>query len=165
MEKGMGTLISTVQDHFTRTWNMLAEMIDNIPDQEWTKGDMIPARHVVHIVVGADVFVGDIPLDQYDPTGFLGTEARAGGPWNFAPEELWSKKVALSKLAEMRETVEQSLANLDDAALLEPETVHPWTGQTRMGKMIYELRHIQHHLGAISAELKRRGIQPFRRWD
>jgi hypothetical protein len=165
MEKGTGTLISTVQDHFARAWGMLAEMIDNIPDREWTKGDVVPAQHVVHVIVGANVFVGDVPLDQWDPTEFLGTEARAGGPWNFSPEELWSREVALSKLAEMRETVEQLLAKLDDASLLEPETVHPWTGQTRMGKMIYELRHIQHHLGEISGELKRRGFKPFRRWD
>jgi hypothetical protein len=165
MERGTDTIISTVHDHFSRTWNMLAEMIDNISDEEWTKGDMVLAQHVVHVIVGANVFVGDIPLDQWDPTEFLGTEARAGGPWNFSPQELWSREVALGKLAEMRELVAQSLARLDDAALLEPETVHPWTGQTRMGKMIYDLRHIQHHLGAISAELKRRGIKPFRRWD
>jgi len=140
-------------------------MIDNIPDEEWTQGEPVPAQHVVHIVVGADVFVGDIPLDEWNPTPFLGTEARPGGPWNFGPEELWSREVALGKLAEMRERVARTLAQLDDADLLAPETVHPWTGQTRMGKMIYELRHIQHHLGAISTALKRRGIQPFERWD
>jgi hypothetical protein len=160
-----GVLISTVRDHFGRTWDMLEEMINSIPDKVWIQGDMLAARHVVHVVVGANVFVGDIPLDQYDPTGFLGTEARAGGPWSFRPEELWSKAVALSKLAEMREIVAQLLAKLDDGALLEPETVHPWTGHTRIGKMSYELRHLQHHLGAISAELKRQGIRPFKRWD
>jgi hypothetical protein len=73
--------------------------------------------------------------------------------------------VALSKLAEMREIVGKSLARLDDVALLEPEIVHPWTGPTRMSKMIYWLRHIQHHLGEISAELRRQGIKGFRRWD
>jgi hypothetical protein len=144
---------------------MLAEMINSIPDEQWIEGNVTPAQHVVHIVVGANVFVQDIPLDEWDPTEFLGMEAQAGGPWNFSSEELWSRKVALSKLADMRETVAQTLAKLDDAALLEPETVHPWTGQTRLAKMIYDLRHIQHHLGAISAELKRRGIVPFKRWD
>ena len=99
---------------------MLAEMIDNIPNEEWTKGDMLPAKHVVHIIVGANVFVDDISLDQWDPSEFLGTEARAGGPWNFAPEELWSKKVALSKLDEMRETVERSLARLVRARTIAP---------------------------------------------
>ena len=64
MGTGTDTLISTVQDHFTRAWKMLAEMIDSIPDEEWTRGDVVPAQHVVHIVVGANVFVRDIPLDQ-----------------------------------------------------------------------------------------------------
>jgi len=144
---------------------MLGEIIGNIPDDRWIQGDMMLAKHVVHIVVGADVFVNDIPLDEWNPVPFLETDARPGGPWNFAPDELWSKQVALAKLAEMRERVTQSLDRLDDAALLEPETVHPWTGQTRLGKMIYDLRHIQHHLGAISAKLKQVGIQPFERWD
>ena len=111
------------------------------------------------------IYVNDIPLAQWDPGAFLETEARPGGPWNFTPDEIWSKQVALAKLSEMRERVMRSLDRLDDAALLEPETVHPWTGGTRLGKMIYELRHIQHHLGAISAELKRQNVRPFERWD
>ena len=65
------------------------------------------------------------------------------------------------KLAEMRERVTQSLDRLDDVALLDPESVHPWTGDIRLGKLLYELRHIQHHLGAISEELKSHGIKPF----
>jgi hypothetical protein len=48
---------------------------------------------------------------------------------------------------------------IDDAALLEPEKVHPWAGQTRMGKLLHVLRHSQHHLGEVSAELIRRGIK------
>ncbi len=43
--------------------------------------------------------------------------------------------------------------------LLEPEKLHPWTGQTRMCKMLYVLRHTQHHLGEVTAELSRRGIK------
>ena len=37
--------------------------------------------------------------------------------------------------------------------------MHPWTGQTRMDKMLYVLRHSQHHLEEINAELSRRGIK------
>jgi hypothetical protein len=62
-------------------------------------------------------------------------------------------------LADIRATVEERLTKLDDAALLEPEKVHPWAGETRMGKMLYVLRHGQHHLGEMSAELSRRGIK------
>ena len=161
----LNPLLSSVQDHFRRTWDMLAEIIGNIPDDQWTLGEMMPAKHAVHVIVGADVFVDDIPLDQWDPGAFLEMEAREGGPWNFAPDELWDKQVTLAKLAEMRERVTQSLNRLDDAALLKPESVHPWTGDIRLGKLLYELRHTQHHLGAISEELKRQGIKPFKRWD
>jgi hypothetical protein len=80
-------------------------------------------------------------------------------------EELWSKELALQKLAEMRAIVDRRLAELDDAALLEPESVHPWTGSNRLGKMLYDLRHVQHHLGEISGELRRRGIKGLERWD
>jgi tricorn protease-like protein len=70
---------------------------------------------------------------------------------------LW--ETALVKLVDIRATVEERLTKLDDAALLEPEKMHPWTGQTRMGKTFYMLRHIQHHLGEVNAELCRRGIK------
>ena len=68
-------------------------------------------------------------------------------------------------LAEMRERVSDALSRLDDAALLEPEQVPPWTSDIRLGKLLYALRHLQHHLGAISTELKRQDIKPFARWD
>jgi hypothetical protein len=168
VEKGTDTLVLAVKDHFAREWDMLEELIGNIPDDEWTKGvvgQVIPVQHVVHIVVGADAFVGDIPFEEYDPSEFLGQEAKEGGPWTITPEELWSREVALQKLVEMGAIVDGLLTELDDAALLKPEEVHPWTGQTRMGKMLYTLRHIQHHLGELDAELSRRGIKGYRRWD
>ena len=89
MEKGTEPLISAVRDHFARQWDMLEEMIGNIPDEEWMrggKGQVVPVQHVVHVVVGADVFVGDIPFEQYDPTEIIKTPAwssdgHARGRW------------------------------------------------------------------------------------
>lgn len=167
MPEGTNPLMSSIVNHWAREWAMLEELIGNIPEDEWfTAGSdgICPAHHIVHIVVGADVFVRDIPFDQWNPTAFW-AGARPGGPWNMAPEELWSKELALQKLAEMRAIVDQRLDELDDEALCAPESVHLWTGQNRLGKMLYDLRHIQHHLGEISGELRRRGIKGFERWD
>lgn len=108
---------------------------------------------MIHVLVCDDIFTGDTPLDQYDGKLF---EVRE---WGTPPEELPGRQVALSKLADVRAIVEKRFAKLDDAALLEPESVHPWAGQTRMGKMLYVLRHSQHHLGEKNAELSRRGIK------
>lgn len=157
MEKGTDILVSSFVDRWVRTWKMWEEMIQSIPDAEWTKGEidyLIPARHLIHVAVGDDVFSLDAPFDQYDHLQWFGV-----GEWGTSPEELPSKEVALAKLADIRATVEARLTKLDDAALLEPEKAHPWTGQTRLGKLLYNLRHIQHHLGEVNAELIRRGIQ------
>ena len=136
---------------------MWEEMINSIPDDEWTTGDvdyLVPARHLVHVLGCVDLFTGDTPFEQHDPAGLFGVVE-----WGTPPEELPGGRVALAKLAEMRMVVEERLAELDDAALLESETLYPWTGQNRMGRMLYVLRHTQHHLGEVNAELSRRGIK------
>jgi hypothetical protein len=150
-------LVSSVKDQWARTWAMWEEMIRSISDEEWTKGDidyLIPARHLIHVAVGDDVFSSDTPFDEYDHLQWFGV-----GEWGTSPAELPSKEVALEKLADIRATVEARLAKLDDAALLEPEQAHPWIGQTRVGKWLYNLRHVQHHLGEVNAELIRQGIK------
>jgi hypothetical protein len=156
VEREKNTLVQSFMDQWARTWQMWEAMIRGIPDAEWTKGDidyLIPARHLIHVAVADDFFSADTPLDQYDSLGLFGVE-----DWGSSPDELPSKEAALDRLAEIRSTVEERLARLDDAALLEPETVHPWTGLTRLGKLIFNLRHVQHHLGEVNAELIRRGM-------
>ncbi len=159
MEKGTDTLVSSLKDQWARTWKMWEELIHSIPDDEWRKGDvdyLIPARHLVHVMHADDAFTGDTPFDQYDRLKWFGVRK---GEWETVPEELPSKETALATLADTRATFEERLTKLDDAALLEPEKAHPWAGQTRMSKLLYNLRHTQHHLGEVNAELIRRGIQ------
>jgi hypothetical protein len=153
-------LVSVLQDQWTRVWDMWEEMIHTIPDDEWRKGDvdyLIPARHLVHVLTCDDALSEEIPLDQYQDFKLFDVRE-----WGTPAEKLPNRRVALSKLAEVRAAVGEKLAKLDDAALLEPEKVHPWTGQTRMGKLLYVLRHSQQHLGEVNAELSRRGIKKVR---
>jgi len=157
MEKETRTLVASFVDQWARTWSMWEAMIRSIPDAEWRQGDndyLIPARHLIHVAVGDDVFTSDTPFDGYDPLQRFGV-----GAWGTSADELPGKEAALAKLAEIRAAVEARLAELDDAALLEPEQAHPWTGPTRLGKLIYNLRHVQHHLGEVNAELIRRGLE------
>jgi hypothetical protein len=157
VERNDDTLVKSFIDQWARTWQMWEEMIRSIPDDEWTKGDidyLVPARHLIHAAIADDVFSADTPFDQYDNLKWFGV-----GEWGTSPDVLPSKEAALDKLADIRSTVEKRLSKLNDAALLEPETTHPWTGPTRLSKLIYNLRHIQHHLGEVNAELMRRGIE------
>ena len=45
------------------------------------------------------------------------------------------------------------------ATLLAAETMFPWTSSLILGKAIYNLRNVQHHVSEMSLELTRRGYQ------
>lgn len=161
MEKETDALVSILRDQWSRVWDMWQEMIHIIPDDEWDQGDLgylTPARHTIHVLDCAYVLTGDLALDQYDPAEWYGAEVQAS-PFDLPAEILWSKERALTKLAETRAIVDEKIVGLNTAALLEPERAHPWAGPTRMDKMLYVLRHSQHHLGAVEVELSRRGIK------
>ena len=135
---------------------MWRQEIANIPELEWRRGEvdyLIPARHLCHVVVTADFYTGDTPADRYDWNRLF------DGDWEgMSPEQLPDKDTALQALDRMREHVGAHLRALDDEALCAAETLAPWTGPTVMHKTLYWLRHFQHHLGEMHAELRRRGI-------
>jgi len=72
---------------------MWEEMIHSIPDEEWVRGEidyLIPARHLIHMTVGEDVFSGDTPLNESDQTRWFGVPA-----WETAASDLLGKEAAL----------------------------------------------------------------------
>ena len=161
MRRKTSALASVLQEQWLRVCEMWDQIIRIVPDEEWAKGEigyLVPARHAIHALDCAYVLTGDFPLDEYDPAEWYGTQVTAS-PFEIPAEILWSKQAAVTKLAETRAILKNRLAGFDDQTLLEPEKAHPWAGPTRMDKMLYVLRHTQHHLGAVEAELSRRGIQ------
>ncbi len=141
-------LVACVKDQFARVWDTWDALVRSIPDEAWSRGDidyLIPARHLVHVVVFADAFIGEIPLDGYDGLQLFGV-----GEWGTPPEQLPSRETALDRLAAIRKVVDDQLMTLGAVDLLAPETTHPWTGQTRLDKM--------------NAELVRRGSDGVKHW-
>jgi hypothetical protein len=58
---------------------------------------------------------------------------------------------------DVRAFTAQVLGNKTDAELLTPESAHPWTGQTYLGKLLYVMRHTQQHIGDINRVLRLNG--------
>jgi hypothetical protein len=136
-------------------------LIRSIPDDEWARGELgylTPARHAIHVLDCAYVLTGDFDPDRYDPAEWFGAEVQAS-PFDIPSKILWSKEKALAKLAETWAILDERVTRFEASTLLEPEMAHPWAGPTRLDKMLYVLRYTQHHLGAVEAELSRRGIQ------
>ncbi len=151
------TILAALENHLERTFEMWNEQIGHVPEDLWRTGDvdhLIPARHLCHVVVSADFYTGTTPLDQFNWNKFF------DGDWeDMSPDKLPNKETSLQKLAEVRTIVCDRLAALNDDALLAAETLFPWTGPTLLDRMLYLLRHCQHHLGVLNAELRRRDIK------
>jgi hypothetical protein len=161
MEKESNQLVNILKDQWSRVWDMWEELIHIIPADEWGKGEvgyLAPARHVIHALDCAYVLTGDLSLEEYDPSEWYGAKVEEN-PFEIPAEILWGKETALERLNETRGILEDRFSGLDAESLLEPEEVHPWSGQTQMDKMLYVLRHTQHHLGAVEAEMCRRGLR------
>ena len=154
-------ITEALADHFDRACQMWQEEIENTPEEEWRTSDvdfLIPARHLCHVLVSADFYTGDAPMEQYDWNKFF------DGDWEgMPPEQLPDKARALEVLAKVRDIVLARLGKINDADLAAKQSHAPWTGETLMHKLLYWLRHHQHHVGELHAELRRRGI-PRARW-
>jgi len=153
--------ISTIENQFSRLCHMWRDEIKNIPDDEWRKSDidyMIPARHFCHVMVSADFYTNEYSVEDFD------WNALCGGDWESIPnEQLPAKHEAIQILNDIQSLVESRLQKLNDDDLQEKEKIAPWAGDSVIEKMIYWLRHFQHHLGEVHAELRRRDI-PRAKW-
>jgi uncharacterized damage-inducible protein DinB len=150
-------LMKAIEDQFHRTFEMWKEEIRNIPAKEWRKGEveyLTPARHLCHLVVTADYYLSGKSPEEYDWSCYF------GGDWESMSEnELPAKSTALKKLSDFEKVMFSRLAQLNDEDLLEKEKQSPWTGENLAGKLLYLLRHSQHHVGEMHAELRHRGIK------
>ena len=150
-------MVKAIEEQFHRVFFTWREEVKNVPVGEWKKGDvdyLIPARHLVHILEAADFYVSDKSVDEYEWGKLF------GGDWEeMKPKELPSKKVALEQLMKVKRFITSRLRKLDDKALYQKEKQSPWTGPILGAKLIYVLRHCQHHVGMTHAELRHRGIK------
>lgn len=149
--------VKAIEDQFRRTFQMWKEEMKNIPAREWRKGDidyLVPARHLCHLIITADYYLGDKSPEEYDWNCYF------GGDWEaLTPDQLPRKADAMRRISEFESIMMSKFADLTDEDLFKKETQSPWTGRNLAGKLLYLLRHSQHHVGEMHAELRRRGIR------
>lgn len=153
----MNTCITAaLREQFDRTWAMWRAEIGNIPAAEWRRGEidyLIPVRHACHVLETVDFYTGELPADHF-PWG-----QRYDGDWEGSPAaSLPDRPALLALLDDVTELFDARLAALTDEELCAPAPTFPWAGGSRLSCLLYLLRHTQHHLGELHAELRRRGL-------
>ncbi|WAH36104.1 DinB family protein [Alicyclobacillus dauci] len=79
-------------------------------------------------------------LDELDPAGIL-------------PERVYSKDEMLQYLQECREKCHDTIMSLNDEDVREPCGLD-WLPVTRAELLLYNLRHVQHHVGQLNLLLR-----------
>ena len=150
----MATIGEELAEQFRRSWLMLRGAVDECTDEIWRTDDgpeKAPARWALHVIEAADFYIGESP-DSFRWSG------RFEADWEGAPaERLPSRDQILEYLSEVEPRMDDWLRGLSDEALTSQPNPFPWTGATPLGRMLYLLRHNQHHIGQMMVALERRG--------
>ncbi len=153
------TISDSLQRQFERVWESLREAIGNCPDRQWKKGDpavRIPVRQACHMIGAVEMYAGEKRF-AWDrrfgrPVGDFSSDLPAA--------DLPGKDETLEYLDEMRAHTQTWLGKMSDEKLLSPQRSNRHTGDTYLERVVYMLRHSQHHRGEMNAELRRRGLAP-----
>ncbi|WP_309719746.1 DinB family protein [Armatimonas sp.] len=138
-----------------RQWTMFRMTIGRLTDEQWYAGEhpgLVPARIAFHALQWADFYI------QSDPSAF-DTKARFGVDANDDPATLPSRAALRTYLDDIAARTDTHLRSLDDAALLEEETLFPWCGAIVMERVLYTFRHTTYHLGELSYALRVHGAK------
>lgn len=160
MTEPQNPIVSSLIDNFGRAWTMWRDAIQAFPEGDWRKGDvdyLIPVRHAYHMLMTTERYTCGLPGDEYMRVRQHGLD------WLGDTDMLLDKDEMLEHLAWAHRQVEKWLQSLGDEGLLSTERLYPHTGQLVLGRALYLLRHLQHHLGDLEDEITRRGY-PGARW-
>lgn len=154
-------LVRELADQFRRQWSTLRESVNAVPDDQWRAGEhihLVPARLAYHIFGGTEVYARSTSYEEFRRDRVF------GGDWQvMGAEELPDRAAALRHIDALEKAVERWLSSLEDEGLLTTNDGFPWTGEKKLGRALYLLRHTQSHMGEMNAELRRRGL-PRGKW-
>lgn len=156
-DKGMSDtpMAAEVKDHFARAWNMLIAAAGNFGDNGWRVADdarIQPARIACHVLMAAERYTW-----TGEPDTYLDQRVHSFDWQEDAVTTFPGREDCLRLLQDMKG---RCLAWVDgfENGLSAEKPAWPWTGKTALGQALYHLRHLQHHLAELNAELRRRGL-------
>ena len=141
------------KENYLALLKMLEQTIKLCPDKLWADYTLKPQfwQEVYHTLYYLDFYFGGNwkqKPERFDVEENLGE----------APETVLSKKELLGYLDEMREKCVSVLDNLTNEEL-QGKNSYFWTGATLSHKLVYNIRHSQHHVGKINEILRVNGIE------
>jgi hypothetical protein len=150
-------IVDDLADQYRRAYKMLHVVIDSIPTDKWITGitdSCVPARIAYHAVEALDFFFSGKTASDFT------WGHRFNGSWEDLPgESLPTKEEMVAYVKETEARVGEFFENTTDGELLKPFELYDWSGTTRLGQLVYALRHTMHHQGELAVLQLHAGVE------
>jgi hypothetical protein len=145
------TIGEVLARQFERVFGSLRDALSKMDDQQYRASDcewLAPIRQAYHLVETAEFYTNQSVDEGAPPLD-----------WDNGPvEALPSKSELIAYLDRVQPRVCQWLTGTPDDVFLSNEADFNDSGGTRLDRAVVSLRHAQHHLAQINAELRRKGL-------
>jgi len=143
--------IAACQENYGAMFQMLRRTLNLCPKVLWddrTIGEPFWQR-AYHALFFTDFYLSESP-ESFKPTFFVKGAENLEQYQGSVP----TRKQLLEYLGSIGQNCEKALAGITSAALTGANTF-PWTGATLAHRLVYNIRHTQHHIGDLNAILSR----------
>jgi hypothetical protein len=150
------TIVDELLDQFGRMWQELRDALIKTPASEWRSGEidyLVPARLAYHILRTTDMYATHMGYEAYKP------HRKYKLDWEGPVEALPEREEIFTFINACEVQVKEWLIDLGDEGLMDAEEHYPWTGERKLGRALYLLRHNQWHIGELNAILRTRGFE------
>ena len=145
----------SVRKQCRSAWAMVENAMLVCGDEQWKKARensfCVPAAAIVHIIETFDYYVDEAPSSFY--------WSRLADVEQSPPSALPDKTAVAAYLGQTRDKVNQWFDRAETDGLNLPDDVFRTDFTAPIERVIYALRHLQHHLGQLSLELQLRGME------
>ena len=146
-------IVMAISEQYGAAFKMLGNNITGCPDDLWndTTKDMLVSQVVYHVLFFIDFYLSKDKKEreQFEKSkGKLGDDLMGekidGKKW----DKIYTKQELLEYLGDMRQKTQNRFTNLTFEEL-QHAPVFEWHGSSVLSSLLYDLRHVMLHVGAL----------------
>ncbi|MFW9916147.1 MAG: DinB family protein [Candidatus Thorarchaeota archaeon] len=156
-------LSQAIAEQYGAALKMLENTITSCQTELWedAKREPVVSQVVYHTLFFIDLYLSKDSDERENFQGKLGEDYLGERTDGMGWEKIYSKKELLDYLGDIRQKATARFANLtlDE---LQDESLFDWHGSSVLSSLLYNLRHIMLHVGALHVRLNRVAKEPLK---
>lgn len=148
-------IILSISEQYGAALKMLEDTITECPEEVWMtiEGEKIISQVVYHVLFWVDRYLSRNKAEDFAFKPFLEDKDRNDKKFIYAKQDL------LDYSAFVREKADEWFKTMD-LDVLTTDSIYDFHGSTLLSSLLYDLRHIMLHVGALHVRLSQAGHDP-----